>query len=156
MITVEQVLYNLHMQLHPKGQCKRGPCSHRGLAAKLAPLVHDMIKAACAETAEDTRVRMVAAAGRALEREGCEDAADKARREYAEMDERHLNSCIWIDPGRQVGIACFGGTRVPVAPVMEIVEEAGEDAARALWPTVTAAHIEAGRLWRERYRWVKP
>lgn len=106
--------------------------------------------------AEDTRERMVAAAGRAVEREGCEDAADKARREYAAMDDRHLNSCIWIDPGRQVGVACFGGTRVPVDPFMAIVEEAGEDAARALWPSVTEAHVAAGKMWRSRYHeWLR-
>ena len=63
----------------------------------------------------------------------------------------HLDSCIWIDPGRQTGQPCFGGTRIPVDPFMAIVEEAGAEAAKAFWPTVTDAHITAGRLWRERY-----
>lgn len=152
MITVEQVLHNLHMQLHPRGECKQRFCSHRGQAAKLAPLVHDMLT----ETAKDTRERMVAAAARAVEREDCESVADKARREYAASDERHLNSCIWIDPGRQSGVACFGGTRIPVDPFMAIVEEAGVEAAKALWPSVTDAHVAAGKLWRERYHeWLR-
>lgn len=117
----------------------------RGVLAAVGPLI-----------AEDARERMVAAAARVLKREGCEDAADRARREYAAMDDRHLNSCIWIDPGRQVGVACFGGTRVPVDPFMAIVEEAGEDAARALWPSVTEAHVAAGKLWRARYHeWLR-
>lgn len=69
MITAEQILYNLHMQLHSTGECKQGNCRRRDTAAMLAPLVHDMITEACAETAEDTRERMVAAAARAVERE---------------------------------------------------------------------------------------
>lgn len=64
----------------------------------------------------------------------------------------YLDSCIWIDPGRQSGEPCFGGTRIPVDPVMAIVEEAGEEAAKKFWPNVTDAHIAAGRLWRERYK----
>lgn len=55
MITVEQVLYDLHMQLHPNGQCKRAFCSHRGIAAKLAPLVHDMIREEAATLRTDLR-----------------------------------------------------------------------------------------------------
>lgn len=72
---------------------------------------------------------------------------DVANRKYAAMEERHLNSCIWIDPGRQSGQPCFGGTRVPAVPFMAIVDEAGDKAAQALWPSVTDAHIEAGRAF---------
>ena len=86
------------------------------------------------------------------EAEEIERAREDARREYAAMDDRHLNSCIWVDPGRQAGTACFGGTRIPVDPFMAIVEEAGEDAAKAFWPSVTDAHIAAGLAWRKRYR----
>lgn len=89
---------------------------------------------------EDTRERIVAAAA---ERDGVES-------------EVHLNSCIWIDPGRQSGVACFGGTRVPVDPFMAMVEEAGVETARALWPSVTDAHVAAGKLWRARYHeWLR-
>lgn len=63
----------------------------------------------------------------------------------------HLDSCIWIDPGRQSGQPCFGGTRIPVDPAMAIVEQAGAEAAKAFWPNLTDGHIVAGRFWRERY-----
>jgi hypothetical protein len=47
--SVEQVLYNLHMQLHRDGQCVQGNCRKRDTAAQLAPLVHDMITPAVAD-----------------------------------------------------------------------------------------------------------
>jgi uncharacterized protein (DUF433 family) len=79
----------------------------------------------------------------------------EAEDRYRTMDERHLNSCIWVDPGRQSGQACFGGTRVPVDPFMAIVEEAGIEAAQAFWPSVTDEHVAAGVAWRKRYRAVE-
>jgi len=57
------------------------------------------------------------------------------------MGDRDLDSCIWIDPGRQSGVACFGGTRVPVDPFMAIVEEAGAKAAQAFWPSVSPTRM---------------
>ncbi len=75
----------------------------------------------------------------------------QAEDKYRESDERWLNSCIWIDPHRQSGEPCFGGTRIPVDPFMAVAEEAGAEAAKAFWPNVTDAHIEAGKLWRARY-----
>ena len=44
MITAEQVLYNLHMELHPNGECKQGNCRRRDTAARLAPIVLDMMR----------------------------------------------------------------------------------------------------------------
>ena len=55
----------------------------------------------------------------------------------------HLDSCIWIDPGRQSGQPCFGGTRVPVATVMTLPDEAIAD----WYPSVTPEHIKAMRWW---------
>lgn len=55
----------------------------------------------------------------------------------------HLGSCIWIDPGRQSGQPCFGGTRVPVATVMSLPDEAIAD----WYPSVTPEHIKAMRWW---------
>lgn len=77
------------------------------------------------------------------------ERAEETRQERAIRN--HLDSCIWIDPGRQSGQPCFGGTRIPVDPVMAIVEEAGPEAAKELWPNVTDEHIVAGALRRERY-----
>lgn len=102
MITAEQILYNLHMQLHPNGECKRAFCSYRGQAAKLAPLVHDMIKEACAQTAEDTRERLVAAAARAVERESASDERWKVAEQIAVAIQEEADT--YDDPNTTAGM----------------------------------------------------
>lgn len=57
---------------------------------------------------------------------------------------RHrLESAIWIDPGRQSGAPCFGGTRIPIATVASLPDNAIRD----WYPGVTDEHIATLRWW---------
>lgn len=55
----------------------------------------------------------------------------------------YLDSCIWIDPGRQSGAPCFGGTRIPIVTV----DSLPDNAIRDWYPTVTDQHIATLRWW---------
>jgi uncharacterized protein (DUF433 family) len=61
-----------------------------------------------------------------------------------------MESCIWIDRGRQSGAACFGGTRVPVATIAGLLDEVDDDTIRRWYPSVTTEHLETLRWWLDR------
>lgn len=58
---------------------------------------------------------------------------------------RHLDSCIWIDPGRQSGAPCFGGTRIPLPAVLSLPDAAVHD----WYPGVTVQHLATARWFAE-------
>jgi uncharacterized protein (DUF433 family) len=62
-----------------------------------------------------------------------------------------MDSCIWIDPGRQSGTPCLGGTRIPVDTILSLMTDRGMDDAHifAFYPDVTPEHMKAVRWWDE-------
>ena len=61
----------------------------------------------------------------------------------AERDKlgRWLDLCVWVDPARQGGHPCVGGTRIPTAMVAKYVADGMYDELRSGWEELTDRQI---------------
>lgn len=54
---------------------------------------------------------------------------------------RLIGGCVWVDPARQAGRPCVGGTRIPVDMVARYVADGMLDELRSGWPELTDRQI---------------
>lgn len=94
-----------------------------------------------------------------------------AQARVAELEERlaeleaYVQAAVWIDPGRQGGVPCLGGHRIPVESIVQILDgdTGSEEAALRFYPQLTREQVQLALWYHDRYadtdrtcRWPRP